>query len=157
MRYGHDTDSQRSFSWEHGISALGSAVASPRGRLSALMSGGFACRTAYGLQGSFIRPLRLASSVTPLLITPASWCGNINPLCIGYSLRPRLSSRLTPGGRTFPGKPYPYGDEEFNLVYRYLCLDFHFQALHRHLPFRLRRAWNALLPRGLRHTYVFGK
>jgi len=135
------------------------AVASPRGHLSALMSGGFACRTAYGFQGSFIRPLLLASSVTPELITSALWCRNINLLCIGYSLRPRLSSRLTPGGRTFPGKPYPYGDEEFNLVYRYLCLDFHFQALHGHLPFPLQCAWNALLPLTCLRTpiYVFGK
>jgi hypothetical protein len=157
LRYGHDIDSLRSFSWEHGINALHQAVAISRGHLSALMSGGFTCRTAYGFQGPFIGPLRLASSVTPELITSTSWCGNINPLCIGYSLRPHLSSRLTPGGRTFPGKPYPYGDEEFNLVYRYLCLDSHFQVLHRHLPFRLQRTWNALLPRGLRHTYVFGK
>ena len=156
LRYGHNIDSLRSFSWKHGIVALVSAVAYARGHLSALMSGGFANRTAYGLRRGFITSPRLASSVTPSLITPASWCGNINPLSIGYSLRPRLSSRLTPGGRTFPGKPYPYGDEEFNLVYRYSCLDSHFSTLHRHLPFRLRCIENALLPRGLRRTYVFG-
>ncbi len=32
-------------------------------------------------------------------------CGNINPLCIGYAFRPRLSFRLTLGGFTFPRKP----------------------------------------------------
>ena len=30
---------------------------------------------------------------------------NINRMCIDYASRPRLSSRLTPGGRTYPGKP----------------------------------------------------
>lgn len=63
-------------------------------------------------------------------------CRNINLLCIDYSLRPRLSSRLTLGGRTFPRKPYPYGEMEFNHLYRYLCLHSHFQALHDWLPFR---------------------
>lgn len=71
---------------------------------------------------------------------------NINQLCIDYSLRPHLSSRLTPGGRTFPGKPYPCGDTDFNRVYRYSCLDSHFQPVHRRLPLRLQSCWNALLP-----------
>jgi hypothetical protein len=30
---------------------------------------------------------------------------NLNLLSVAYALRPRLRSRLTPGGRTFPGKP----------------------------------------------------
>ena len=30
---------------------------------------------------------------------------NINRMCIDYAFRPRLSSRLTRGGRTFPRKP----------------------------------------------------
>ena len=55
---------------------------------------------------------------------------NINLLCIGYSLRPLLSSRLTLGRRTLPRKPYPYGDMDFDHVYRYLSLDYHFQPLH---------------------------
>ena len=54
------------------------------------------------------------------------WYWNINQLCIDYSLRPRLSSRLTLGGRTFPRKPWVYGDMDFNHVYRYLCLHSHF-------------------------------
>ena len=55
---------------------------------------------------------------------------NINRVCIDYSLRPRLSSRLTPGGRTLPGKPYPYGDLDSNQVYRYLSPDSHFPKVH---------------------------
>ena len=50
-------------------------------------------------------------------------------MCIDYSLRPRLSSRLTLGGRTFPRNPYPYGGMDFNHTYRYSCLDSHFQKL----------------------------
>ena len=41
--------------------------------------------------------------------TPRRGCGNVDPLCIGYAFRPRLSSRLTPGGLASPGKPWVYG------------------------------------------------
>ena len=34
---------------------------------------------------------------------------NINLLSITYAFRPRLRSRLTQGGRTFPWKPWVYG------------------------------------------------
>jgi hypothetical protein len=34
---------------------------------------------------------------------------NINQLCIDYAFRPRLSSRLTLGGRTFPRNPWIFG------------------------------------------------
>ena len=38
-------------------------------------------------------------------ITPTRWYRNINLSSIDYAFRPRLRFRLTPGGRTFPGKP----------------------------------------------------
>jgi hypothetical protein len=66
-------------------------------------------------------------------------------MCIDYALRPRLSSRLTLGGRTLPRKPYPYGDADFNRIYRYSCLDSHFQKLHHRLPLWLQCRWNAFL------------
>ena len=53
----------------------------------------------------------------------------MNLLSIDYAFRPRLRSRLTLGGRTFPRKPYPYGGMDFNHTYRYSCLDSHFQSL----------------------------
>ena len=65
----------------------------------------------------------------------ASGLRNINRMCIDYSLRPRLSSRLTPGGRTLPGKPYPYGDQDSNLVNRYLSPDSHFPKVHHRSRF----------------------
>ncbi len=51
--------------------------------------------------------------------------GIFNLLCIDYALRPRLSSRLTLGGRTWPRKPWVYGDQNSHLVYRYSCLHSH--------------------------------
>ena len=57
------------------------------------------------------------------------WGWNFSQLCIHYSLRPRVSSRLTLGGRAFPRKPYPYGDMDFDHVYRYSCLNSHFCLL----------------------------
>lgn len=77
--------------------------------------------------------------------THAKWCRNINLLGIDYSLRPRLSTRLTLGGRTFPRNPWNLGEPDFNRLYRYLCLHSHFQALHGRLPLPLRCTWNAFL------------
>ena len=75
--------------------------------------------------------------------------GILNLLGIDYSLRPRLSTRLTLGGRTFPRNPWDLGELEFNQLYRYLCLHSHFQALHGRLPLPLRCTWNAFLPLNL--------
>ena len=61
--------------------------------------------------------------------------GILNLLVIAYALRPRLRSRLTLGGRTFPRNPWDFGEMEFNHLYRYLCLHSHSQALHGRLPF----------------------
>ena len=60
--------------------------------------------------------------------------GNICPLSIVYAHRPRLRIRLTLGGRTFPRKPWVYGDRGLHPVYRYSCLHPHFPSLHRPLP-----------------------
>src|SRR6267378_5856712 len=60
--------------------------------------------------------------------------GIFNLLCIDYALRPHLSSRLTLGGRTWPRKPWVYGDQDSHLVYRYSCLHSHYSALHRPFP-----------------------
>ena len=73
-----------------------------------------------GLQLPEIRPQHIVTSGSR----------NVDRVCIDYSLRPRLSSRLTPGGRTLPGKPYPYGDLDSNQVYRYLSPDSHFPKVH---------------------------
>ena len=61
-------------------------------------------------------------------------CRNIDLLSIVYAHRPRLRTRLTLGGRTFPRKPWVYGDQGFHLIYRYSCLHPHFPELHHPLP-----------------------
>jgi hypothetical protein len=65
-----------------------------------------------------------------------SRCRNIKPAVHRLRLRPRLRSRLTLGGRTFPRKPWVYGGQEFDLSYRYSCLHPHFLTLHVRFPLR---------------------
>ena len=74
------------------------------------------------------------SSHMSLLRLTTAGAGILNLLSIVYALRPRLRSRLTLGGRTFPRKPWVYGGQEFNLAYRYSCLHSHLRALHSWLP-----------------------
>ena len=63
-------------------------------------------------------------------ITPTRWYRNINLLSIDYAFRPRLRFRLTPGGRTFPGNPWVFGDQNSHLVFRYSCLHGHLYKVH---------------------------
>ena len=77
----------------------------------------------------------VSTHVSQLNLTTAG-AGILNLLSIVYALRPRLRSRLTLGGRTFPRKPWVYGGQEFNLSYRYSCLHSHFLTLHAQLPLR---------------------
>ena len=79
------------------------------------------------------RPISTETSL-PSLTTAGA--GILNLLSIVYALRPRLRSRLTLGGRTFPRKPWVYGGQEFNLSYRYSCLHSHFLTLHVRFPLR---------------------
>ena len=89
------------------------------------------------------RPISTETSL-PSLTTAGA--GILNLLSIVYALRPRLRSRLTLGGRTFPRKPWVYGGQEFNLSYRYSCLHPHFLTLYRftRCQVRLPFCFNAL-------------
>ena len=111
-----------------------SAVASRSCRFSALMPGLLA---PDGLQASTTiqHVAALTFSVTPQIERKCSGSGILNQIAIDYSLRPRLRTRLTLGGRTFPRKPWDFGEPDFNRLYRYLCLHSHSQALHGRLPF----------------------
>ncbi len=51
----------------------------------------------------------LALPRPPIGQADATWYGNINPLAIGYALRPRLRSRLTLSRRTLLRKPWTIG------------------------------------------------
>src|SRR5439155_3683124 len=77
----------------------------------------------------------VSTHVSQLNLTTAG-AGILNLLSIVYALRPRLRSRLTLGGRTFPRKPWVYGGQEFYLSYRYSCLHPHFLTLDVRFPLR---------------------
>ena len=103
--FGTDTlsSSFRSFSRQCSHSEFSSGKPPDTLRLSGCMCHGFAYDTPYG-----IRPTNSAVGSPGLLrpsITLIRWYRNINLLSIDYAFRPRLRIRLTPGGRTFPGKP----------------------------------------------------
>ena len=57
-----------------------------------------------------IRALELSSCVTASYSVCRRY-GILNPLSITYAFRPRLRSRLTLGGRTFPRKPQTFDGE----------------------------------------------
>lgn len=67
-------------------------------------------------------------------------------MSIDYAFRPRLRSRLTLGGRTFPRKPWIYGDRDSHPINRYSSRHIHFFALHETFQYRFTAAKNALLP-----------
>ena len=76
--------------------------------------------------------------------------GNIDPLSIGCAFRPGLRCRLTPGGRTCPGKPWDSGVGDSRPDFRYSCPHNRFQTLQRFLRAAFDAHWNALLPRAKR-------
>ena len=71
---------------------------------------------------------------------------NINRLSIGYALGPRLRSRLTLGGLTFPRKPCAFGGRASHPSCRYSFRHTHLPALHRSFRSSFTAAGNALLP-----------
>ena len=72
-------------------------------------------------------------------------CGNINPLPIGYALGPRLRSRLTLGGLTFPRKPCAFGGWASHPSCRYSFRHTHSPTLHRSSPSGFTAEGDALL------------
>ena len=56
---------------------------------------------------------------------------NVRLPSIGYALRPRLRTRLTLGGRTWPRKPRICGGRDSRPPFRYSCLHGRPHALHR--------------------------
>ena len=72
---------------------------------------------------------------------------NVGLLSIGCAFRPGLRCRLTPGGRTWPGKPWDSGVGDSHPDFRYSCPHNHSQALQRSFRAAFDAAWDALLPR----------
>jgi hypothetical protein len=112
------TSSTGGFSWPGSRRASGSnAVAlAGRGRLS---------------------PRPVSSRRPPRFNLRQGW-RNINRLSIGYALGPRLRSRLTLGGLTFPRKPCAFGGGASHPSCRYSFRHSHLPTLHRSSSVRLR-------------------
>ena len=90
--------------WVHGLARDGSRTRSG------------ACRA---VQGITIDPRHCPSPTARL--NPPYRCRNVDLPSIGYAFRPGLRCRLTPGGRTCPGKPWDSGDRNSHPVFRYSC------------------------------------
>lgn len=71
---------------------------------------------------------------------------NINRLSIDYALGPRLRSRLTLGGLTFPRKPCAFGGRASHPSCRYSFRHAHSTPLHGSFPCRFNAGADALLP-----------
>ena len=113
------------------LGSMGSVTSpvSARHRVSGLMRAGFTWTSPYTLTPGQPSPGFTYLPASPSSYPPATrtarpkaapmlslldlartrWYWNINQLCIDYAFRPRLSSRLTLGGRTFPRNPWIFG------------------------------------------------
>ena len=112
--------------------------------LLGLMRGGFAYPSTYGLGQSL--PIDCSYSRLRHSITSLQRYRNINLLSIDYAFRPCLRIRLTPGGITFPGKPWAYGDADSHCINRYSIWHIHLLPLHPPLRENFNADSNALLP-----------
>ena len=84
------------------------------------------------------QPAHLTFSVPTMTQTHHLRCRNINLLSIDYAFPPRLRSRLTPGGKSWPGKPWAYGEYVSHIFYRYSCQHLLLKSLHDVLSISLR-------------------
>ena len=80
-----------------------------------------------GRTGDSHRPPPL--SFSKLRLNPRQ-CRNVRLPSIDYAFRPGLRCRLTPGGRTCPGKPWDSGDRDSHPVFRYSCPHNRLHAVH---------------------------
>ena len=93
----------------------------------------------------YLAPRSVSSRRPPRFNLHSGW-RNINRLSIGYALGPRLRSRLTLGGLTFPRKPCAFGGRASHPSCRYSFRHTHSPALHRSFPSGFAAAGDALLP-----------
>ena len=103
-------------------------------------------RSAVALAGRGDLTPRSVCSRRPAAINLHVGWRNINRLPIGYALGPRLRSRLTLGGLTFPRKPCAFGGRASHPSCRYSFRHTHSTALHRSFPSSFDAAVDALLP-----------
>ena len=87
--------------------------------------------------GGVYHPDPSQTGVTSASTSIGGW-RNINRLSIGYALGPRLRSRLTLGGLTFPRKPCAFGGRASHPSCRYSFRHAHSTTLHGSLSVPLR-------------------
>ena len=109
--------------------------------------GGLPDRSAVALAGRGRLSPRPPTSRRPRRFNLTVGWRNINRLPIDCASRPRLRSRLTLGGLTFPRKPCAFGGRASHPSCRYSFRHTHSSSLHRSSPVPLRRTVDALLPR----------
>ncbi len=109
----------------------------PRGLFAAGMSRGFQIKLSALRHGGVYRSDLSRPGVLPRSTFPLGR-RNINRLSIDYALGPRLRSRLTLGGLTFPRKPCAFGGRASHPSYRYSFRHAHSTPLHGSLPVPLR-------------------
>ena len=85
---------------------------------------------SYMLEPATNQPAHLTFSVPTDVQTHHRRCRNINLLSIDYAFRPRLRSRLTRGGKSWPRKPWAYGERVSHTFYRYSCQHLLLKSLH---------------------------
>ena len=117
-----------------------------RGRLFVAASSRDFRNEAVGLAARGHLSPRSLSSRRPARIILTIGSRNINRVPIGYALGPRLRSRLTLGGLTFPRKPCAFGGWASHPSYRYSFRHSHSGALHRSFRSGFDAASDALLP-----------
>ena len=110
---------------------LGSVGAWPCSRRT-----GNSVRAFRHVQGVTVDPRHCPSPTSRL--NPPCRCRNVGLLSIGCAFRPGLRCRLTPGGRTLPGKPWDSGGRDSHPAFRYSCPHNRWLEVHRRSRARLR-------------------
>ena len=102
------------------------------------MRGGFAAPASCTPSAASIgRPVN--SHASPRRSNAYAGSRNVNLVVIGYASRPRLRSRLTPGGLSLPGNPWTYGVRVFHPHFRILMPAFSFPVPPAGIATRLPR------------------
>ena len=130
----------RGFSWKHSISEFLELCSSSShlGNTGKRLSLSRPIFPSYLLKPVTNHPAHLTFSVPTEIQTHDLRCRNINLLSIDYAFLPRLRSRLTPGGKSWPGKPWAYGEYVSHIFYRYSCQHLLLKSLHNVLSIMLR-------------------
>jgi hypothetical protein len=118
LRYGLHFCYTRRFSWKHGVTDL----SCPKTQLGNCLSLKGAPLVSYApsLTTTTQTDNGLSYPSPSLLATIAQYrYRNINLFAIAYAFRPRLRTRLTPGGLTWPGNPWVYGERVSHSFFRY--------------------------------------